>query len=80
MEENLEREDRDLLIELRTRLKTLEERVTSLLGNGSPKFVPTREFDARFEPVKAVVYGLVALILLAVGGVLISSVLRKGAP
>jgi hypothetical protein len=60
---------------LSDRVGRMEETVTRMYEDGV--FVRKREFEARFEPIKLIVYGLIGLILMGVGGALMSMVVKR---
>lgn len=57
--------DHDLLIKIDQQLATMQLQMSTFVTND------------RFQPVETIAYGLVALIMIAVVGALISTVIRK---
>jgi len=64
--------DRDLLIRLDERTKTIQEDVSALRNDLKENYVPKTAFD----PVRAVVFGGVGLVLISVLGLLISMAIK----
>lgn len=64
--------DRDLLIRLDERTKTIQEDIAAMRKDLQDNYVPKTSFD----PVRAIVFGGVALVLLTVLGALIATAIQ----
>lgn len=60
---------------LSERVSRVEETVTRMYEDGV--FVRKREFEARIEPIRLIFYGLIGLILMGVGGAIMSMVIKR---